>query len=732
MAQPKNSPSITDRIREAVKRHRAGALDEAAALYAEALAEAPNHADALHLSGLLAEQQDRHADAISAISRAIQSAPTVPDFYNSCGVARRASGDLTGAEADFAKAAALNPDYVQAWTNLGITRLQLRNSKAALAAFERAAKLAPNAAEIQGYLGTAQLQLGAVEAAIAALQRAVALDRNFTEAHYNLGIAYQARGDLAAAETAWRHSVESNPFYLKPWANLGVLLEKQGRVAEARACYERGLSHAGPDSRDAAQLLNNVGNLLDDAGEVSAAIQAFERAAGLAPDDPRMLVNLGTALLGVGALDAARAQLAKARALDPALLEAVYGDLLARLYADEPPAAQLDAAKAWAATIGASVSMPYENSRDPERRLRIGYVSPDFVHHVVARFIEPILGAHDPAAAEVYCYAEVKAPDEMTARFRQLAHHWRDTVGMDVRTLAQTIRADRIDILVDLAGHTMGSRLPVFAAKPAPIQMSWLGYPATTGLSQIDWRITDALADPPGMTEAHYTEQLLRLESGFNCYQPPHDAPDIAKPPTDGNGYVTFGSFNHAAKIRDDVLDLWAALLKQVPSARLLLKHRGFNYAPIRAAYLEALTRRGVPEDRVELVDYMNSFGGHLAAYNRIDIALDPFPYNGTTTTCEALWMGVPVVTLAGDTHRARVGASLLTRVGLPELIADSPGAYLAIAARLAGDRARLRELRGDLRQRVAASPLCDAAKLTREFEAALREAWRDWCRSAA
>lgn len=732
MVPSKDTPSITDRLREAVKSHRAGALDEAAALYAEALIHAPNHADALHLSGLVAQQQGRYADAIAAIGRAIKSAPTVPDFYNSCGVARRASGDLPGAVADFAKAAALNPNYVQAWTNLGITHLQQRDSKSALAAFERAATLAPSSAEIQGYLGTAQLQLGAVAAAITALQRAVSLDRNFTEAHYNLGIAYQARGDLAAAEAAWRQSVETNPFYLKPWANLGVLLEKQGRNAEARACYERGLSHAAPDARDAAQLFNNLGNLLDDAGEVSAAIQAFERAVGLAPDDARMRVNLGTALLGVGALDAARSHITKARVLAPALLEAVHADLLARLYANDPPAIQLDAAKAWAGTIARSPPVSFDNVRDPARRLRIGYVSPDFVHHVVARFIEPVLAAHDRSAVEIYCYAEVKAPDDMTARFRQLADHWRDTVGMDDRTLAQTIRADGIDILIDLAGHTMGSRLQVFAARPAPIQMTWIGYPATTGLSQIGWRITDALADPPGMTEAHYTEKLLRLDGGFNCYQPPQDAPDITALPADSNGYVTFGSFNHAAKIRDDVLNLWAALLKRVPTSRLLLKHRGFNYAPIRAAYLEAWARRGVPESRVELVDYTSTFGGHLAAYNRIDIALDPFPYNGTTTTCEALWMGVPVVTLAGDTHRARVGASLLTRVGLPELIAGTADAYLATASRLAADQARLRELRSGLRLRIGASPLCDATQVTRELEAALRGLWRDWCGFAA
>jgi len=367
--------------------------------------------------------------------------------------------------------------------------------------------------------------------------------------------------------------------------------------------------------------------------------------------------------------------------------------------------------------------------------LRIGYVSPDFFHHPVANFIAPVLAAHDRTAVEVFCYAEVKTPDAVTERLRGLVespHHWRDTNGMSDDSVAAAIRADGIDILIDLAGHTVGARLLVFARKPAPIQATWLGYPATTGLTQIDWRITDPLADPPGLTDDQYSEKLLRLPTGFNCYQPIDDMPPVAPLPADANGYVTFGCFNHAAKLRDRTLEVWAELLRAVPGSRLCLKHRGFGLPSAAAEYRQDFERRGIPAARLDLISFIDDTRRHLAAYDRVDVALDPFPYNGTTTTCEALWMGVPVVALAGPTHMSRVGVSLLTRAGLPELVADTPARYIEIAAGLAADRERLRTLRAGLRARVAGSSLCDAARVTRELETALRQVWRDWCRDAA
>ena len=720
-------------LHEAVKLHRAGQLEAAAALYAQALAADANNPDALHLSGVVAHQQGRHAEAIAAITQAIAVAPSVPEFYQARGVAHRAAGDVAAAEADFAKAAGLNPKYLEAWVNLGIARLQRGDPQAALQAFQQAAQLAPNVAEVQGYLGTAQLRAGAIDAAVAALKRAVVLDPHFTEAHYNLGIAYDRRGEAKAAEAAWRRSIEANPFYLKPWNNLGVLLHKQGRTAEARAFFERALSQAGPEAKDTAELWNNLANILDEQGLVESALQAYQRAVTLRPDDARFHLGFGGALLTIGKLDEAFVHITRARELDPALAVAADCGLMGLLYVSEDPKAPLAAATAWANGLVLPPALGHANSRDPDRRLRIGYVSPDFFHHPVANFIAPVLASHDRGSVEVFCYAEVKAPDRVTERLRGLvesADHWRDTTGMSDDSLASAIRAEGIDILIDLAGHTVGGRLPVFARKPAPVQATWLGYPATTGLTQIDWRITDPIADPPGLTDDQYSERLLRLPTGFNCYQPIDDMPPVVPLPADTNGYVTFGCFNHAAKIREKTLDVWAELLKAVPDSRLCLKHRGFSLPSTVAEYRHGFERRGVAAARVDLISFIDDPRRHLAAYDRVDVALDPFPYNGTTTTCEALWMGVPVIALAGDAHLSRVGVSLLTRVGLPELVADTPARYIEIAARLAADRERLRGLRGALRARTAGSSVCDAALVTRELETALRQVWRDWCRT--
>jgi predicted O-linked N-acetylglucosamine transferase (SPINDLY family) len=369
----------------------------------------------------------------------------------------------------------------------------------------------------------------------------------------------------------------------------------------------------------------------------------------------------------------------------------------------------------------------YINDRTDGRRLKVGYVSPDFRQHSVAYFLEPLLRSHDRKVIEVFCYAEVGWPDTVTERFKQLADHWVTTVGMSDDATAERIRRDGIDILVDLAGHTSKNRLPVFARKPAPVQVTWLGYPNTTGLTAIDYRFVDAVTDPEGETEALASETLVRLPGGFLCYGGPDDAPAPGPVPSLTTGTVTFGSFNNPAKLSAATLDAWADVLARLPQARLLLKGKPFADPATRALYLDRLAKRGVAVERIELVAWLPE-EGHLALYNRIDIALDPFPYNGTTTTCEALWMGVPVITLRGDRHASRVGASLLTQTRLTDLIADSVEAYVETAVALAGDPARLSELRQSLRPRMAASPLCDAPAFADKIEHAYRTIWQRWC----
>ena len=363
------------------------------------------------------------------------------------------------------------------------------------------------------------------------------------------------------------------------------------------------------------------------------------------------------------------------------------------------------------------------NPSDSNRRLRVGYVSPDFRQHSVSHFLDAVFAGHNRHSFEVFGYAEVVKPDQETARFRDLSDGWCSTVGMTDPAVAERIRDDRIDILVDLAGHTANNRLLAFAERPAPVQVTWLGYPNTTGLSAMDCRLTDAIADPEGVADAQHSETLVRLPNGFLSY-----APELDGPPARTTGHVTFGSFNNLAKVTPEVVETWARILDRIPNSRLVIKSRPLADAGTRKRYLEMFVARGIDANRVELCAWIASKSGHLGAYARVDIGLDPFTYNGTTTTCEALWMGVPAITLSGDRHAGRVGASILTRVGHADFVAETEEAYVEKAAALANDLDRLSALRKDLRDRMRQSPLCDADGFARDIEAAYREMWRSAC----
>jgi predicted O-linked N-acetylglucosamine transferase (SPINDLY family) len=362
------------------------------------------------------------------------------------------------------------------------------------------------------------------------------------------------------------------------------------------------------------------------------------------------------------------------------------------------------------------------------RRLRVGYVSPDFKNHSVARFFLPLLAHHERSAFEVTCYAELKRPDAVSERIRGLAEHWCPTVGLSNDELAERIRADGVDILVDLAGHTSDNRLLTFARTPAPVAVSWLGYANTTGVAAIDYRFSDAECEPPGESDRRSSERIWRLPHGFHCFSPLDDAPAVTAPPNAARGSTMFGSFNNFLKLAPETIALWGRVLAAVPGSRLLLKSNFVFDAAAHRRHLERFAAAGIDPARITILPYMPDDHAHLAAYAEVDVALDPFPYNGTTTTCEALWMGVPVVTLRGDRHAARVGTSLLTRVGLAALIADDEAGYVARAADLAAAPERLAQLRAGLRAQVAASKLCDAAGFARDVEDAYRAMWRAWC----
>ncbi len=350
--------------------------------------------------------------------------------------------------------------------------------------------------------------------------------------------------------------------------------------------------------------------------------------------------------------------------------------------------------------------------------MKIGYVSGDFRRHAVANFLLPILENHDRAAFEIHCYSNNPWDDDVTERLTEASDHWHRISGLDDEEAAGLVAGDGIDLLVDLSGHTAYNRLLLFARQPAPVQATWFGYLGSTGVEAIRFKLVDAITDPPGEADAHYSEQLIRLERGTFCYRPIDEAPPPMARPL---GPVRFGSFNNPAKLSTGTLDLWSGVLDAVEGAELVLKGRSFADPLVRRTLLKRFQERGIAEERIVLLEHIAAPQAHMAAYGDVDIALDPFPYNGVTTTCEALWMGVPVVTLLGDRHSGRIGASFLSRIGLEDLIAREPEDYIRIAAGLAQDEGRRAELRRHLRDRMVVSPLCDGVEFTRALEVAYR-----------
>ena len=544
----------------------------------------------------------------------------------------------------------------------------------------------------------------------------------------NLGNSLILQGRHQEAIAAWQQSLVLNPHDALVHANLGTALQELGWFDEAITEHQRALQLRP----DLAAVYNNLGSVLHDLSRVDEAISSFHRSLSLQSNFAPAYSNLALALQDEMRLDEAIAAHEHSIQLDGDSPMAYSGLIHAIKYhqGSTPQSIfeqHLRFARRFAEPLRSKIR-PHANPSDPDRPLRIGYVSPDFRRHSVAWFLEPILRHHDQVRYEVYCYATDPRRDDVTNRLQGCAREFRSVVHLDDEQAADLVRSDRIDILVDLAGHTGNKRLLVFAYKPAPVQITYLGHPCTSGLSTMDYRITDAFADPPGMTEAFHTEKLVRMPQTFLCYQPSPKAPPVASLPADSAGHITFGSFNTLAKLTPRCMAMWSRLLQSVAGSRLVLKALSLRSSEVVAIVTNAFAAQGIAPERLDLLAHKASHTDHMASYGQVDIGLDTFPYHGTTTTCEALYMGVPVVALAGDSHLSRVGVSLLNNVGLGELVAQTEERYIEIAAGLAGDMAKLRALRGGLRQRMAASPLLDAARFTSNLETAYRTMWRSWC----
>lgn len=538
------------------------------------------------------------------------------------------------------------------------------------------------------------------------------------------------QGQAGDALVVIQRVLAAHPDHVRAQCVHGAAAVALGRVAEGLVSLERAARLA---PRNAA-IHNNLGNALQQSGRCFEAVASFRRALALDGGLPAVHGNLGGALLAIGRADEALPCYAAGLARHGAAPDSYSDLLLAMQYADSVQPEQLASAHL---RFGDLVEAPWRGRRpvspclgDSQRPLRVGWVSSDMRQHSVAFFLEPLLTNLDRRRFTLLAYHNHPGGDGITDRLRSHFAAWRNIHGLDDAKAEALIRDDAVDILFDLNGHTAGNRLPLFARRLAPVQVTWLGYPGTTGLQAMDWRISDIVADPPGQTDSWHSEGLWRLDHGFLCYLPPDDAPEPA--PRTAGAPLVFGSMNNHVKLSPTALRLWSRLLREVPDARLQVKLR-HNYDVATAEqYLAQLQALGVDRERVDVIGRLAGAGDHLQRYAAIDIALDSFPYHGTTTTCDALWMGVPVVTLAGRHHAARVGASLLHAVGLTDLVAHDEEGFVEIAAALARDHERLHALRVGLRQQLAVSPLLDAPAFGRRFGEALRSIWLDACGSAA
>jgi len=716
-------PTLSEALAIAHGHHQAGRIDLAEEIYRRILAADPEHADALHLLGALFCQRGELAAGVELIRRAIARQPAA-EYYNNLGIVLRAQGNLAEATASYRRAVELRPDFAEALNNLGNALASQGDPAEAVLCFQRALQLQPNHAHAHCNLGVALQQLGQLAEAVACYRRAIELQPTMFLAHNNLGLALLRQGAWAEAMASFQRAVQLKPDCAEAHLNLGASLQSQGRVAEAMASYRRALQ-AKPDYVEA---YGNLGNAAQQVGQLDEAVACYRHALQLRPDSADLYNNLGNAWKDAGCHAEAIASYRQALALRPDAAE-VHSNLLYTLYfCDDNDALAIHAAhREWAQRYAAPLARfcrPHDNDRSPERRLRMGYVSPDLREHPVGRFLLPLWEAHDRRQFEIYGYTSAMSPDAVTARLRAVADVWREVWTQSDEQLAEQIRQDGIDVLVDLSMHMGGNRMCCFARKPAPVQVTYLAYGGTTGLDTMDYRLTDPYLDPPGSAAGLYAEQSVWLPETYWCYQAPASAPPVERLPALDRGAVTFGALNNFAKVTAPTLAAWRRLLQRVPQSRLLL------YAPAgrhRDRVCEQLGLSGSATERVEFVNRV-SVADYLKIYHRIDVALDPFPYGGGTTTCDALWMGVPVVSLAGQTAVGRGGLSILSNVGLPELVAHDVDQYLRIATDLAQDLPRLTQLRATLRPRMQQSPLTDAPRFARNVEAAYRTMWRRWC----
>jgi predicted O-linked N-acetylglucosamine transferase (SPINDLY family) len=693
-------------IETAIALHRSGRNREADEIYRQILAKQPDNPVALHGLGILLHTSGASAAGLEYVQRAIARKPTEADYRNSQGVILSAMGHPAQAIESFERAIALRPAYPVALQNLANTLSMLGRWQQAVGVSQRLVQLAPRSPDAHCTLAGALLNCGRLDEATAACQKALSITPNNAQAWSNMGNIYSLRGMIDDAIAAYRKAVAAQPNYAGALSNLANALEQRGMIAEAAEAIQQAV-RCDPNLADAQ---NNYGNILKDLAQLDESCEAYRRAIALSPQRSLFYSNLVYAMWFMQQCN---------------------------------PAEVLAESQAWARKLAdplTATSTPHLNDRSPDRKIRIGYVSNDFRQHPVGRLVFSMLVCRDRSQFDVVLFSGVPRPDSITQAIYQNANRVHATNGMTDQDLAQLVRREQIDILVDLTLHMAGTRMQMFAYKPAPVQITYLAYCATSGMRAMDYCISDPNLDPippgkeptpenPGVESPVHSEKVLHLRQCYWCYAAPGEAPPANSLPALQNGFITFGSLNSFTKLNPGVINVWCQLLRQLPTSRLLMVVPGGP--PRRTEVTAQFAAQGIDASRLTMVDIV-SVPAYFGYYLNVDIALDPFPYNGGTTTMDSLYMGVPLITLAGRWATARAGVTILKNFGRPDWIAETPEQYIQIGVTLASDINQLAQLRRELRTQMTKSPLMDARRFTADFEHVYRAAWRYWCRSGS
>ncbi len=760
-----DSEDLKREVETALAYHKSGRLSEAETIYRRVLNEDPLHFDALHLLGVISNQAGNSAQAVRLIRQALLQNPRHPFAQNNLGLAIQAQGKLDEAAASFRKALSIKPDFADAYYNLGNVLQAQGKLDEAIASHNKALELQPNDADVLNNLGSALRSQGRLEEAVACYRKALTINPGSVQIHNNLGVALHEQGKADEAAIALGRAIAIRPGYVEAIDNLGKIFKSEGRLDEALACYQKSLA-LKPDNADACIAM---GNVLQEEGRLGEAIASYHKAIELEPGYAEAHFNLGTTLYDLSQLSAARESLLKAIEIKPDYFEA-HGNLgralrnMGRLdeaiasfhkalqlkpgyalayssllflhayHGTLEAAAYLSLARGWeqacvpAPEREAAAKRRFKRLPASGRRLKIGYVSGDFRQHAVSYFIEQLFARHDRSRVELYAYSTAGTRDAVTARLQDLTEHWVVVAGLSDTALRERIEADGIDVLIDLSGHTAHNRMGVFARRAAPVQVHYLGYFASTGLSQMDYFIGDAVLTPPEM-DPYFSEQVWRLPRIRASYDGKADAPGPGWRP-DATGTLWVGSFSNLGKLTPETFVLWARVLHALPEAKLLLKTRALADAGNRRRILEAMAAQDIVPERIELQssEITPGWREHMAYYDRLDIALDPIgAHGGYTTTCDALWMGVPVITLEGDRMASRMTASILSAIGHPQWIATTEADYVDKVVALARDQEQRKALRTSQRELMAVSAMCDAKDLARKLESACLEMFERW-----